>query len=274
MPPDSADTALTAIRLNTRWDVTRYGQFEDARMRPIHDLLDRVRTRPTTVADLGCGPGKGTNLILRRWPGADVTGVDNSPDMLSAARINTPGARYVSGSVDDWIPPEPVDVIVASGLLHLIDNHEEILRRWCGYLSPGGTLAVQAPDAIDAPWYREMIALVSTGRFAGLPQAAPVRDFLCRPALLPRPDYHRILSDSGFRTDIFTIDYLHALTGIDAVFEWVSTTGLRPVLAGLPAEVHPEVREQYRNRLREVYPATATGTTLFPFRRIFMIAEP
>ena len=41
---------------------------------------------PKTIVDLGCGPGNSTENLLKRFPNADILGVDSSEDMLEAAR--------------------------------------------------------------------------------------------------------------------------------------------------------------------------------------------
>src|SRR5829696_8972551 len=67
------------------WDVATYTRFSDERSRPFVDLLARVRTpSAATVVDLGCGEGTMTAVLADRWPGARVTGVDSSAEMLAA----------------------------------------------------------------------------------------------------------------------------------------------------------------------------------------------
>ena len=54
--------------------------------------------------------------------------------------------------------------------------------------------------------------------------------------------------------------------------EWVRGTTLRPVLEQLEGSKLEQFLEIYRRRLREAYPAEPDGTTLFPFRRLFVLA--
>jgi len=42
-------------------------------------------TEASRVFDLGCGPGNSTELLVRRFPGAQVVGTDNSESMLVSA---------------------------------------------------------------------------------------------------------------------------------------------------------------------------------------------
>jgi trans-aconitate 2-methyltransferase len=69
-------------RIRTRiimtWDPAQYRKFSSHRRRPALDLIDRVPLdAPDTIADLGCGEGAVTQLLRRRWPQADLTGVDS-----------------------------------------------------------------------------------------------------------------------------------------------------------------------------------------------------
>ncbi|MGZ6754892.1 MAG: methyltransferase domain-containing protein, partial [Nocardioides sp.] len=73
------------------WDPDRYLAYADERGRPFVDLLARVGAdAPERVVDLGCGPGNLTALLAERWPGADVRGLDASPEMVAAARTAAP----------------------------------------------------------------------------------------------------------------------------------------------------------------------------------------
>ena len=92
------------------WDATQYLRYGGERARPFLDLIAQVGAeRPRRVVDLGCGPGNLTALLARRWPGAEVVGVDNSPEMIAArpAPWRCPGSRFEVGDVRDWRPAAP-----------------------------------------------------------------------------------------------------------------------------------------------------------------------
>ena len=62
-------------------------KFEDERTRAASDLLARVRLdRPSHVYDLGCGPGNSAELLTRRFPDAELVGLDTSEAMLARAQ--------------------------------------------------------------------------------------------------------------------------------------------------------------------------------------------
>ena len=52
----------------------------------------------------------------------------------------------------------------------------------------------------------------------------------------------------------------------------VKSTGLRPVTNGLLDQERPGYLAEYGRRLREAYPMRADRKTLYPFRRLFMVA--
>ncbi|RVP22464.1 methyltransferase domain-containing protein, partial [Sinorhizobium meliloti] len=82
------------------WSAAQYAKFEDERTRPARDLLAQVPDLPAGPAfDLGCGPGNSTELILARFPGSPLTGIDSDDDMLSAARTRLPDLRFERGDL-------------------------------------------------------------------------------------------------------------------------------------------------------------------------------
>src|SRR6185437_8105361 len=78
----------------SEWSPTSYLRFEDERTRAAVDLLAQVRAADARqVVDLGCGPGNSTELLALRFPQAQLSGLDNSPAMVTEARRRLPQAR-------------------------------------------------------------------------------------------------------------------------------------------------------------------------------------
>ena len=254
------------------WDPAGYLRFGDERARPFTDLLARVGARePRTVVDLGCGEGALTASLAQRWPGARVTGVDSSPEMLAAAAEHAVPGRvaFAPGDVREWRPDEPVDVLVTNAVLHWVPGHADLLRRWAGQLAPGGWLALQVPGNWRAPTHALLAGLCRSSRWAGLVgDAAPAEDAVLDPA-----GYLEVLAGAGLAVEAWETTYLHVLRGEDPVLAWVRSTVLRPVLAQLEEDDAAELTAEYAAALRTAYPSRPDGTTLLPFRRVFAVGH-
>jgi trans-aconitate 2-methyltransferase len=252
------------------WDPGQYQRFGDERSRPFFDLLARVGAEdPGLVADLGCGPGTMTAALARRWPGAQVRGIDNSAAMLEAARtLPEAGGRlsFVLGDVRDWKPDGRVDVIVCNSVLQWVPDHLEVLARWAGFIPSGGWLAVQVPGNVDQPSHVVLREMIGSSRWR--PLLADVE--LNRQAASPA-EYLDLLARTGLEVDAWETTYLHVLQGEDPVVNWYRGSGLRPVLAALQPDQAEEFIADYRARIAQAYPAAPYGT-LLPFRRVFAVA--
>ena len=249
-----------------RWDPDRYLQYADERSRPFSDLLARVRaSAPRRVVDLGCGPATLTALLARRWPQADVVGVDSSPEMVAAAK-DAPGVRVELGDLRDWRPREPVDVLVSNATLQWVPGHLEHLSRLVEALTPGGELALQVPGNLGEPSHELRRELAAEPRFARWTAG------VATPSSSDPEVYLNRLQDLGCAVDAWETTYLHVLEGEDPVFGWVSGTGARPTLQALPEGVREEFEAELRARLRAAYPPGPHGTVL-RFRRVFAVAR-
>jgi trans-aconitate 2-methyltransferase len=249
-----------------------YLRHAGERARPFADLLARVTAAaPHRVVDLGCGEGALTASLAQRWPGAEVTGVDSSPQMLAAAEQHAVPGRlsFLPGDVRNWAPAGPVDVVVSNAVLHWVPGHAELLRRWAGWLAPGGELAVQVPGNFRAATHALLAGLCRSPEWAGrLDDVAPDPDAVLDPA-----GYLDALTDAGLDADVWETTYLHVLRGRDPVLSWVSGTVLRPVLARLDEREATELTGRYATALRRAYPQRPDGTTVLPFRRVFAVGR-
>ncbi len=252
------------------WDPRQYLKFSDHRLRPALDLFAQVQAeRPQVVYDLGCGPGNITRLLSERWPAARIVGVDSSREMLDRARTQAPGVEFLQADILHWSPPAPADVLFSNATLHWLDDHARLLSRLMSHLAPGGVLAVQMPCNRDAPSHLLMEAAAADGPWrAQLSQVRPVLG-----SVESADAYYRILAPLAGRIDIWETEYLHVLEGDNPVVEWTSGTALRPCLDALEQPARDAFLAAYARRIALAYPRAADGRTLFPFRRIFIVAQ-
>jgi SAM-dependent methyltransferase len=73
-------------RLAPSWDGLRSEQA----FAPLEKALDGIPSPPARALDLGTGTGLAAFLLARRFPEAEIVGVDVSERMLDEARRNTP----------------------------------------------------------------------------------------------------------------------------------------------------------------------------------------
>lgn len=249
------------------WNPERYLAFGDHRTRPAIDLLARIAlAAPARVADLGCGPGNSTALLCTRWPAAEVLGVDNSADMLAKAAETGLRARWREADIAGWAPEAPCDVLYSNAALQWLPDHAALFPRLLGLLAPGGVLAVQMPRNFAAPSHALLQAVAQDG-----PWAERLAGRLLRGPLAPEA-YYDLLAPRAAALDIWQCEYLQVLDGDDPVLRWTRATALRPVLALLDAAEQTRFEADYAARLRAAYPERADGRTLFPFRRLFIVA--
>jgi trans-aconitate 2-methyltransferase len=261
-----------------RWDPGQYGKYGDERSRPFVELLARIDVArggdaadPAYVVDLGCGPGNLTRLLADRWPGAEILGVDSSTDMVDAAQEHAIDGRleFVVGDIATWRTARSVDVLVANAALHWVPGHVDLIGGFADLLAPGGVLAFQVPDNFVEPSHTLLRDLRQSPRWRERLGADADRG-----AAVERPEtYLRALVAAGLVPDVWQTDYLHVLTGANAVLEWVKGTALRPVLSLLEGDADRDAfLETYAAQLRTAYPEQDFGT-VFPFRRTFAVAR-
>jgi len=252
------------------WDPAQYLKFSDERLRPGSDLLARVVELPAgAVADLGCGTGVHARAMAERWPERAVLGVDSSSEMLRQAQATPSRVRWIEADLQRWRPEAPPALIFSNAVLQWVDHHNALLPRLMAALAPGGTMALQMPRNFDAPSHVLMRETAVEGPWA--PRLEPLlrHDPVGAPALYY--DFLVPLAQGGL--DIWETEYLHVLSGEDAVLNWVRGSALRPLLDPLTPPERAELERLYAAKLRVAYPKRADGKTLLPFRRIFIVAR-
>lgn len=250
------------------WSATQYLRFSDERTRPARNLLDAVpNLAPGTVIDIGCGPGNSTALLVERFPGSTVSGLDSSPAMLEQARQALPGIHFEQARIDAWQPDHAYDVIYGNAVLQWLPDHRNLVPKLAGHLAPGGTIAFQMPDNLQEPSHVSMAETVAAGPWASRLEDARIRDDLLGPA-----GYYALLAPICSRIDIWRTVYQHVMDGPEAIVEWFKGSALRPLLAKLEEGERQAFLDVYGRLIAERYPRQPDGKVLLAFPRLFVVA--
>ncbi len=255
------------------WDPEQYLRFAAERTRPCRDLLARIgASRVYRVVDLGCGPGNSTGLLAERWPDAEITGVDNSSEMIVAALTARPDIRWLVEDIAQWAvkTDETFDVVFSNAALQWVENHAALLPRLLARVEPGGVLAFQVPYNYDATAHRLMREIAGSPAWRKWFPQGGVREWHVHDLAF----YYDVLAPRARNVDLWETEYIHVMPDAAAIVEWYRGTGMRPFLDAIhSAEDRERFIAEYRERIREAYPARADGRVLFPFRRLFAIAS-
>ncbi|MFZ3294261.1 MAG: trans-aconitate 2-methyltransferase [Mycobacterium sp.] len=251
------------------WDPDVYLTFADHRARPFYDLLSRVGApNPRRVVDLGCGAGNLTAQLARRWPDAVVEALDSSPQMVAAARER--GVDASVGDVRTWTPQPDTDVVLSNAAMHWVTEHDELFVRWAGQLAAGSWLAVQMPGNFETPSHAAVRAVARREPYAKVLRDIPFRVG----TVVDTPThYAELLIGAGCTVDAWETTYIHQLTGEHPVLDWIAGTALLPVSERLNEQDYQQFRQELIPLLADAYPPRLDGTTFYPFRRVFFVAQ-
>lgn len=149
-PPDHLRERRMAIlryyRFHARiYDLTRWGYLLGR-----ETLLAQVAARflPKRILEVGCGTGRNLLKLGRRFPEAELWGIDLSAAMLSVAARKLKGLKsrptLINAAYDRPLAPTPgFDLVLFSYSLSMFNpGWEEALDHAARDLVPGGALAV------------------------------------------------------------------------------------------------------------------------------------
>jgi len=117
---------LQLNQLNQQFYRTTAKAFDQTRQNPwigweeLQPWIDQIthQDRAVSALDLGCGNGRWQRFLLDRWPHQtwQLTGVDNSSDLLTRAADQTPVTSPSKATwqyldlVQTWLETEPADL--------------------------------------------------------------------------------------------------------------------------------------------------------------------
>lgn len=98
-----------------------------------------------SVLDLPCGDGTLTEIFSGHF--SRVVGVDASSVHLAEARKRLPNGIFHETLIEEFKPDEKFDSIFMINILEHLDDPVGVLKKVSGWLSPGGVVVIQVPNA-------------------------------------------------------------------------------------------------------------------------------
>jgi tRNA (cmo5U34)-methyltransferase len=98
----------------------------------------------TSILELGIGTGETTRRVLERHPGARLTAVDASPEMLERARAAYRESDLRLSRLEDPLPEGPFDLVFSALAVHHLDGagKRDLFRRVAEVVAPGGSFVL------------------------------------------------------------------------------------------------------------------------------------
>lgn len=255
------------------WNPDLYLKFGKERTLPSKDLISRIGLEnPARILDIGCGSGNSTNELKKRWPNAEIIGIDNSSTMIEKAQLLYPEIDFrLMDATEDLGSLGKFDIVFSNAAIQRMTGHEELIKKWYALLNTGGTIAIQLPLADDIKGQQALYELEYVKKYKPYFEGKKLRFNNHKPTF-----YYDVLSHLSTAKDIqiWTTTYMHVMQGFEGILQWYESTSMKDYLNALPSD---EFRENFKNnyliKLKNVYSLRADGSVLFNYKRLFVVAS-
>jgi malonyl-CoA O-methyltransferase len=124
----------------------------EARTQALVAALDHVGA-PRRILEVGAGTGSGARVLATRFPGADISGVDLSAEMIRHAQANVPSAHFEVGDAAALPFPDNSFDLVAQNNVPVYFS--ELTR----VVAPGGQILITSTFGPATPYYTPHVLL-------------------------------------------------------------------------------------------------------------------
>jgi trans-aconitate 2-methyltransferase len=252
------------------WNPELYLKFGKERIQPSIDLVSRISfDNPENILDIGCGPGNSTQVLNERWPNSKILGIDNSLAMIEKAKNDYPNQEWMLSDAGKDNIPGKYDIVFSNATFQWIPNHLKLLKKIRDILFKNGVIAVQIPLFLDMPLRQSIEKISQNIRWSE--QTKGVSNLF---TIHSYKEYYDFLADLFIKIDMWETHYMHIMDSQKAILEMIRSTGLKPYLERLETDKDKnEFEQMVLNEIKKEYPNQENGKVLFPFKRLFFIAE-
>lgn len=227
--------------MTVNWAVTTYDSafgYVSAHGAPLVDLLDPQPGE--RIIDLGCGAGAFTAEIAEH--GAEVLGIDGSPNMIAQATALYPGLSFIVGDAHDFTVGGSFDAVASNAALHwMTRDPDAVISRVHAALRPGGRFVGELGGAGNCA--ELIVAMQTAWRVFGLGEPE-------LPWYFPSPAaYATKLEEAGFTLRLLEhADRPTRMTeGPNGAADWVRAYAARAL-----ADVPPELVDPLLDRVNDL----------------------
>lgn len=252
------------------WSAAQYSKFKQERTIPAMDLVHSIKCKNAkSVLDLGCGIGNSTAVLAKEFPGAEITGADNSDDMLAAARKENPSIEFIKLDAEKELDSinKHYDIVFSNACIQWIPNHHKLLKSLFSLLNEDGILAVQIPQQSKHPVHHIIKSLSESKKWKNKLHVQRMYNNLSE------NEYYDVLSELTDDFRIWETTYFHSMPSYESIIEWYKGTGLRPYLEQLSVDDQKAYLDDVMQCLKDTYPIQKNGEIIFRFPRLFFIAR-
>ncbi|MFT3982239.1 MAG: methyltransferase domain-containing protein [Ferruginibacter sp.] len=249
------------------WNPDTYNQFKKERYQPFFDLISHIEERPgLRILDLGCGTGELTQVLAEKFTGSNVTGIDNSAEMLAQAPQYS-GLSFQLRSIEEQLNDSSKwDLIVANASLQWVDDHPALINTIIDKLNTNGQLAIQMPSQTENILNRLLQQLVQeplyTEALNGWMRPSPVLSLEAYTELF----FRRAAGNMVIYQKVYPI----IAQSHDALYEFISGSAMVPYMERLPAAMHSQFEADFRQRIAGYFTQLPA---IYAFKRIILYAR-
>ncbi len=177
---------------NTKWNTSLYDDKHSFVFKYGESLVDLLQPKEEErILDLGCGTAHLTNVIAER--GAEVTGIDNSDEMIQKAKAQYPQLAFYKMSATDFHFDQPFDAIFSNAVLHWVLEKEKAIDCIYKNLKQGGRFVMEMGGKGNVA---QIISALKESLLAHVYASSTVNDLWYFPSI---GEYASLLEQSGFR---------------------------------------------------------------------------